>query len=564
MCHLSRKRKKESDQDGLCAAPDTRPNDGRQRMSQQQPNRLTRSEFLKTATGTVAAATATSLVGFPAPAGAETSSPAASGDGSVSAAGSLFDELDARIRAGMKKHGIPGVALGMIYRGSRYVKGYGITNVDYPLPVDGDTLFRIGSTTKTFTGTVVMRLVEKGKIDLDARVREYLPDFATSQPSVARRVTVRQLLNHSAGWLGEDYQDAGRGDNALARYVRGMERLPQLTPPGEVFAYNNAALVLAGRVIEAVTGSTYEEVVRKLLLDPLGMKHSRFFSDEIIGFNVAASHAIVDGKPAVDPSMWYAPRTLHPTGGLISSVRDQLRYARFHLGNGTTPNGTRLLTRKSLVSMRSNPGPGGTLFVELDGMGVTWQLRPSAQGVRIVQHGGDYLGQHAGFIMVPERGFALTVLTNSDGGPQLLGDLFVDDWALKRFAGVSNLPARPRALSKRELAPYEGLYTGQIIDPILTPSGSVAETRIELKGTPDGRLRMRRTDSVDSPGIDSPLDFARAENEPVAESSLAFYRNDYVLALDENGEPFVRANFVRGPNGGIKWLRFGGRLYRHQ
>jgi CubicO group peptidase (beta-lactamase class C family) len=464
----------------------------------------------------------------------------------------------------MKEHAIPGVALGMIYRGARYIKGYGITNVDYPTPVDGDTLFRIGSTTKTFTGTTVMRLVDQGKLDLDARVQEYLPDFATSQPSVASRVTVRQLLNHSAGWLGEDYQDAGPGDNTLARYVKGMERLPQLTPPGETFAYNNAAIVLAGRVIEAVTGSTYEEVVRKLVLDPLRLRHSRFFSDEIIGFNVAASHNVVEGKPVVDASIWRAARTINPTGGLISSVRDQLRYAAFHLGDGTAPDGTRLLKKKSLVAMRSNPGPGGTLYVELDGMGVTWHLRPSAEGVRIVQHGGDYVGQHAGFILVPERGFALTVLTNSDGGPKLLSELFVDDWALRRFARVSNLPARPRVLSSSRLAPYEGLYTGQIIDPVFTPSGTVVETRIELKGTPNGRLRMRRTDSIDSTVLDDPSDIAGANEEPAAENLMVFYSDDYVLVLDESSEPFVRANFVRGPNGRVEWFRFGGRLYRHQ
>jgi CubicO group peptidase (beta-lactamase class C family) len=177
---------------------------GRDRMSQQQPNRLTRGEFLRAATGTVAAAaTATSLAGLPAPAEAKTSSPAAPGDGSDA----LLGELDAKIRAGMKEHAIPGVALGMIDRGTTYIKGYGVTNVDYPTPVDGNTLFRIGSTTKTFTGTTAMRLVDRGKLDLDARVREYLPGFATSRPSVARRVTVRQLLNHSAGWLGEYYAD---------------------------------------------------------------------------------------------------------------------------------------------------------------------------------------------------------------------------------------------------------------------------------------------------------------------------------------------------------------------
>jgi CubicO group peptidase (beta-lactamase class C family) len=538
------------------------PNDGRKKMyPQQQPHRLTRSEFLRTASGTVAAATAaTSLLGFPAPAEAK-APPRPRGDGSDA----LFEELDAKIRAGMREHDIPGVAVGMIHRGKRHIKGYGVTNVDYPTPVDGDTLFRIGSTTKTFTGTVAMRLMEQGKLDLDARVRTYLPDFATSQPSVARRVTVRQLLNHSAGWLGEYYADMGPGDDALARYVEGMERLPQLTPVGKVFSYNNAALVLAGRVIEAVTGSTYEGAVRELVLDPLRLNHSRFFSDEIVGFNVAASHAIVDGEPVVDPSIWRAPRTLNPTGGLISSVRDQLRYAAFHLGDGRAPDGSRLLTKKSLIEMRSNPGPGGTLLVELDGMGVTWMLRPSAQGVRIVQHGGNYVGQHAGFIMVPERGFALTVLTNSDGGPGLLGELFADDWALRRFAGVSNLPAKPRALSRRELAPYEGLYTGQIIDPVFSPSGTVVRTKIELKGTPDGRLRMRRTDSLDASVLDDPPDLAGTEDEPAEESRLAFYRKDYVLVYDQSGEPtFYRANFVRGHEGSVKWLRFGGRLYRHQ
>ena len=177
------------------------------------------------------------------------------------------------------------------------------------------------------------------------------------------------------------------------------------------------------------------------------------------------------------------------------------------------------------------------MFVELEGMGVTWMLRPSAEGVRIVQHGGDYLGQHAGFIMVPERGFALTVLTNSDGGPKLLGDLFIDDWALRRFAGVSNLPARPRALSRRELAPYEGIYTGQIIDPVFSPSGTVVQTEIELKGTPNGRLRMRRTDSVDSTVLDDPSAVAGANDEPAEEVLLAFYRDDYVLVYDESGEP---------------------------
>jgi CubicO group peptidase (beta-lactamase class C family) len=465
-----------------------------------------------------------------------------------------FGALDAKIQAGMARYGVPGVAVGVLAQGREYVKGYGVTNVDYPVPVDGDTLFRIASTTKTFTGTTVMRLVEQGTLDLDAPVRTYLPGFQTKDPLVAPRVTLRQLLNHSAGWLGDYYEDTGPGDDALARYAAAMARLPQLTPLGTVFAYNNAAVALAGHVIEAATGETYEDVVQALLLKPLGLAHSFFFSDDIVGYNVAASHDVDDGQPVVRPEFWGVPRSLHPTGGLISSARDQLQYARFHLGDGTAPDGTRLLSEASLVAMRSNPGPGGTILVELDGVGVNWLLRPSAEGVRIVQHGGTLPGQLSGFLMVPERGFAFTMLTNAEGGAKLVRDLFVDDWALRRFAGVSNLPAVPRALSPGELAPYEGRYESQEINE----RGAVEETVIELRGD-QGQLHATSTHQL------PPLPPAPTDPAPTAqEYRLAFYRDDFVLVLDATGQPVgSRADFVRDADGRVAWLRLGGRLNQH-
>ncbi len=453
----------------------------------------------------------------------------------------LFRQLDEKIEAGLVRYAIPGAAVGVWYRGMEYVKGYGVTNVDYPVPVDGDTVFRIGSTTKTFTGTTVMRLVEAGRLALDAPVRTYLPDFATSDPSVAERVTVRQLLNHTAGWLGDDFVDTGPGDDAAARYTASIARLPQLTPPGTVFAYNNAAVEVAGRVIEAVTGVPYETAVRALLIDPLGLAHSRYFTDEIVGFNVAASHNVVGGKAVVQPAFFRLWRSLDAAGGLISSARDQLRYARFHLGDGTVPGtGTRLLSRRSLVEMRSHPGPGGTLFVELDGVGVNWMLRPSAEGVRIVQHGGDWAGQHSGFLMVPDRDFAITLLTNSEGGPNLVDELFADDWALQRFAGLHNLPASPRRLSPAQLAPYEGRYTQQEV----APDGSLVSAEYELTAS-EGQL------------------LATAGGVPALR--LAFYRPDFVLVYTPDGQRTpLRATFVRGTGGRVDWFRLGGRLARHE
>ena len=469
-----------------------------------------------------------------------------------------FDELDAKIEEGIKSYGIPGVAVAVLAGGQEHVKGYGVTSVDHPVPVDADTVFRIGSTTKTFTGTTLMRLIDQGKVDLDAPVRLYLPQFSVADPAASAEVTVRQLLNHSSGWLGDDLQDFGRGEDAVSRYVASMTRLPQLTAPGTVFAYNNSGLVVAGRIIEVVTGSSYETAVRDLLIDPLELDHTRFFSDQIVGFNVAASHNVVNGKAVVDPAFWEFPRSCNPTGSLISSARDQLRYARFHLGDGTAPDGTRLLGKNALQAMRSDPGPGGTLQVELTGMGLTWMLRPSAENETIVQHGGTWAGQRSGFFMVPSRGFAMTVLTNSEGGAQLTNDLFADDWALRRFAGLSNLPATAQSVGSADLAPFEGRYVAQQV----VESGSLESVVIDFRGE-NGRLIGTIRDGADPSTF---LDGRPGPDENAGTTTgLAFYRPDYCLDLDADGQPTgTRSNFVRGPDGEVAWFANHGRLYRRQ
>jgi CubicO group peptidase (beta-lactamase class C family) len=387
-----------------------------------------------------------------------------------------------------------------------------------------------------------MRLVEAGKVDLDATVRTYVPELAVADEAVAAQVTMRQLLNHTPGWLGDDVQDFGRGDDAIARYVASMATLPQLTPVGSTFFYNNAALVLAGRVVEKVHGTTYEQAVRDLVLDPLGLDQTRFFTDDLVGHTFAGSHDVVDGKAVVDPSWWYVPRSLHPTGGLISSARDQLSYLRFHLGDGTGPDGKPVLGRTSLDAMHSHPGPGGTLYVELDGYAVTFQVRPTAEGVPVVQHGGDWPGQRSGFLLVPERNFGISVLTNSDGGVQLLPELFIDDWALSRFAGIQNQPAEPQSRTAEQLAPYVGRY---VRDVILADGSTVTETT-ELTAV-DGRLR------ISSVGPDGKVAAGAAS------SDAAFYRDDHVVFVTGIA---ARADFVRGPRGEVAWFRNAARLQR--
>src|SRR5690349_24344474 len=174
-------------------------------------------------------------------------------------------------RAKQAELGVPGVAIGGLDGGKEQREAFGVTSIDNPLPVTSSTRFQTGSITKTFTGTAVMLLVEQGLLDLDTPVREYVPELSLADPATSSGVTLRHLLSHTGGWVGDYFDDTGWGDDAAARYVAGMAALPQLTPLGELWSYNNAGFVLAGHAIERVTGSPYEDVVHELILAPLGM-----------------------------------------------------------------------------------------------------------------------------------------------------------------------------------------------------------------------------------------------------------------------------------------------------
>ncbi|MDX6223435.1 MAG: hypothetical protein QOD91_2489, partial [Frankiales bacterium] len=161
---------------------------------------------------------------------------------------------------------VPGAVAGIVLGDETEVAVHGVTNVDHPLPVDEGTLFQFGSTGKTVTATALMVLAEKGRIDLDEPVRSYVPDLRLTDPDVTEKVTVLQLLNHTAGWMGDVFEDTGDGDDALAKYVAHMATLPQVTPLGASVSYNNASLSLAGYLVATLHGTTYEQAVRALVL----------------------------------------------------------------------------------------------------------------------------------------------------------------------------------------------------------------------------------------------------------------------------------------------------------
>jgi CubicO group peptidase (beta-lactamase class C family) len=441
----------------------------------------------------------------------------------------LPDDLARFVRKELARTKTPGVSVGVLAGGRAYASGFGTTNVSAPAPVDHETLFQIGSTGKTFTTTAIMRLVERGELDLDAPVRRYVKDLALRDPDVTKRVTLRHLLTHTGGWAGDLFMDTGRGDDALALVVKAMRKAPQLTALGSTFHYNNAGFYLAGRVLEKATGMPYEHAIRELLLDPLGMTRSFFFTEELISRRVAIGHVSEAAKQITQP--WWGWRSTAPAGGLVSDAVDQLRWASFHLGDGRAFDGKRILKRSTLKDMQRPHAPAGALA---EWVGLSWLL-DDVDGARLVSHGGTTVGQLSTFTMVPSRGLAVTTLTNSTSGRSL--NRAVVARVLERYAGIRRAPPATMKSPRSELEPYEGRYVDGF---------KQLEVALEAVG---GTLRGTLTPLVE--GEDGRLPVVR----------LALVDVDRAVHVDQMYTG-LRAEFIRAPSGRVAWLRFGGRLYR--
>ena len=350
---------------------------------------------------------------------------------------------------------IPGVAVGVVHDGQERYAFHGVTSVDNPLPVDDATLFQFGSTGKTYTSVALLRLVEAGKVDLHAPVRTYVPELKLRDPHVAETVTVLQLTNHTAGWDGDYFGDTGEGDDALARYVEQMSELQQISPPGFIVSYNNAALSLAGRIIEKVTGQVYERAIKELVLDPVGLESTLFFPNDVMTRRFVVGHRREPDGTIKVLRPWAMARSGNPMGGMAASAPDQIRWARFHLDLGRTADGTQLVAPELMERMQQPTveSPGSDFA---DAVGISWFLTDVA-GERVVAHGGATTGQYAGFAMVPARRFAVISLTNAEpNGPAF--NRRIRTWAFQTYLGIEQQTPIPEPRSADALAEYAGSY----------------------------------------------------------------------------------------------------------
>jgi CubicO group peptidase (beta-lactamase class C family) len=445
------------------------------------------------------------------------------------------DTLAEFVETTATRFGIPGVAVAVWADGREAYACHGVTSVDNPLPIDRDTLYVLGSVTKTYTATALMRLVAEGRVALDAPVRRYVPELRLKDERAAAEVTVLNLLNHTSGMDWGLITDTGEGDDALAAYVSKLAELEQIAPPDARASYSQAGYNLAGRILEKVTGRTYEGAVASLVFEPLGLAHSFFARDDVMTRRFAVGHNRGEDGTLSVARLWRRSRGDNPGGGVVSSVADQLRWARFHLGDGAPLLPAEVLRRmkEPTVALRgSNLG---------DAIGLSWFLR-DVDGVRTVGHGGSANGQFAELLIVPEPDFAVVALSNAgpDGIP---ANQEIVRWALRTYAGLTDRDPEPLPYEEARAREVAGSYENDVMTLTIGTDGT--GLRLEVRIKPE----IRAAADKELPPDHAPFDFGLLPGDT----------DEYIIT----GGAFAgqRGFFTRDHNGAVVGVDLAGRLF---
>ena len=394
--------------------------------------------------------------------------------------------IDERFAALATQHGTPGAALAILAEGEVIDRATGVLSLATGVEATPDSVFQIGSTTKLWTASLVMQLVDEGRLDLDRPVRDVLPEFRLADEAAAAVITPRQLLCHTAGFEGDIFTDTGKGDDCLEKYVLTLGDTPQLFPPGERFSYNNAGYCVLGRIVEVLRGKVFDDCVREHLFAPLGLTHAANGPWEAILFRAAVGHIEpAPDAPLVPAPVWALARSNAPAGSMLAMrPRDLITFARMHMDGGRTADGTQVLSADS-VALMYRPA------VELPHLGVmgdAWGLGPelfrTADGM-LAGHDGNTIGQAAFLRFLPDKGVALALLTNGGDTFSLYRD--IASQVFGELAGVTLPPlfTPPADPQRIDAARYVGTYSTEVVD--LTVSQD-ADGRIWLDQVPKGLM----------------------------------------------------------------------------
>ncbi len=338
-----------------------------------------------------------------------------------------FEGLKERWADTMESLGVPGFAVAVVKDGEILVlDAMGPRNVDDNDPIDADTIFYIASITKTYLAAAIVALAEEGRIDLDLPVKTYLPRFKLADEEATSTITVRDLLCHGRGIDSGPivFLDAYSGQITEDRYYHWLA----LVEPGGSVEYSNVHYTLLGRVIEAVTGTSWKDYLQERLFERTGLEHTTAYASRMYAdANAAIPLVPTDTGWAASP-VRKTDRTMHAAGGMGTSARDAARWIQLQLGHGTV-DGIEVLSAESVRSMHEFQSkfdePRGRIR-RMEGYGLAWQ-RGTFRGRPYLTHGGGYIGAAAHVSFLPEHDLGVVVLCNTHGVANGLIDIVTID-----------------------------------------------------------------------------------------------------------------------------------------
>lgn len=317
------------------------------------------------------------------------------------------DRIDAYISSRMQTSNIPGLALGVVYGDQIvYLKGYGVADPG-GRTVTPQTPFIIGSSSKSFTALAIMQLVEAGEIDLDAPVSTYLPWFRTADQIASDQITVRNLLHQDSGLpnhIGRrGFLDDDRSDMALENSIRALSTVELNQPAGQAYEYANENYDTLGLIVQTVSGKSYEDYIRSEIFAPLDMDHSAASISDSVAIDIARGYRYWFLSPVSYDAPY--PRSMTPSGFLISSAEDMAQYLIAMLNDGTygknqilSPHGVETLHTPDSISS----------------YGMGWLIQGEPGSTRI-WHNGDTSNFHSNMLLLPDQHIGIIVLVNING-----------------------------------------------------------------------------------------------------------------------------------------------------
>ena len=302
--------------------------------------------------------------------------------------------LDEELPAQLQKHQVTGASVAVLSDGEVVDAAAGYANLRAGIEATPDTLFQIGSITKIWTTTLVMRLVDEGLVELDEPVVSYVPGFTSADPEASARITVRQLLTHTSGFRGDVFKDTGRNDDAVARYIAEiLPNVPQTLPPGRLFSYNNAGFSVLGRIVELQRGTTWAKAIHDEIAGPLGVTAATDAYEAIL-HRSAVGHVPSEHGAAADTvaAEWALASSNGPAGSMLAmSARDLVAFARMHLDGGVTASGERILSEKSVRAMQEPQVDVPLRTLRQVRLGLGWHVF-DWEGGNVIGHDGGTIG----------------------------------------------------------------------------------------------------------------------------------------------------------------------------